>query len=81
MFSEAEVGLDDFGIVCQLRGRPFHRHLAQLQYVGVIGNLQRSARVLLAGHGADEARAERAGAELLSGDPVGAADRLAAAAT
>jgi MerR family transcriptional regulator, light-induced transcriptional regulator len=46
-----------------------------------IARLAQRARVLLAGHGADEARAERAGAELLSGDPVGAADRLAAAAT
>jgi DNA-binding transcriptional MerR regulator len=46
-----------------------------------IARLAQRARLLLAGHGADEARAERAGAELLSGGPVGAADRLAAVAT
>jgi MerR family transcriptional regulator, light-induced transcriptional regulator len=44
-----------------------------------IARLAGRTRVLLAGRGAGEGLAERAGAELLSGDPVGAADELAAA--
>jgi len=44
---------------------------------GEIGRLGEVTRVLLAGAGADEALARQAGAELLSGDPVGAARELA----
>ena len=44
---------------------------------GEIARLSQRTRVLLAGAGADEASRSRADAELLSGDPVGAAEQLA----
>ena len=44
---------------------------------GEIARLGERARVLLAGAGADEASCSRADAELLSGDPVAAAEQLA----
>jgi methanogenic corrinoid protein MtbC1 len=44
---------------------------------GEIARLGERARVLLAGAAADEASCSRADAELLSGDPVAAAEQLA----
>ncbi len=44
---------------------------------GEIARLGERRRVLLAGPGADDASARRAGAEMLPGDPIGAARRLA----
>jgi DNA-binding transcriptional MerR regulator len=44
---------------------------------GEIAHLGKGSRVFLAGPGADDASARRAGAELLPGDPVDAARRLA----
>jgi MerR family transcriptional regulator, light-induced transcriptional regulator len=48
---------------------------------GEIARLAERSRVLVAGRGADEAVAESAGAELLAGDPIAAAEELARPAT
>jgi MerR family transcriptional regulator, light-induced transcriptional regulator len=48
---------------------------------GEIASLGERTRVLLAGAGADEASSRRADAELLAGDPVGAAQQLAEGAS
>src|SRR5690606_41263290 len=45
--AEAEVGLDHARIVGERVRRAFHRDLAGLEHVGVVGHLQRGARVLL----------------------------------
>jgi DNA-binding transcriptional MerR regulator len=70
--AEAAARLDPRAVVLTaLADGPFR------SAAGAIARLGRRSRVLLAGPGADESLSRRTSCELLPGDPVGAAQRLA----